>query len=213
MNKPYQLLLALGIAAASLSSCSRANYAVNATTPASEPVQVAGSPAEAASGTALVTAALPAELVAPAQEAAAALAHRSAPAQATAQVKANTAATTAAAQAAAPQQVLTKAERKALRQELKRHVAASPKEVTAGGKNQYTALFLCIFLGGIGVHQFYLGYTGRGILRIALAITSFLILPFIANLILYIMDIIKISKGTLKPRDGDYATKFKGSSN
>ncbi|RZJ89462.1 MAG: hypothetical protein EOO60_09990 [Hymenobacter sp.] len=33
MNKPYQLLLALGIAAASLSSCSRANYVVNTTVP------------------------------------------------------------------------------------------------------------------------------------------------------------------------------------
>jgi len=38
MNKPYQLLLALGIAAASLSSCSRANYAVN--NPATAPVSV-----------------------------------------------------------------------------------------------------------------------------------------------------------------------------
>jgi hypothetical protein len=40
MNKPYQILLALGIAAASLSSCSRANYAVNTTaTPASVAVE------------------------------------------------------------------------------------------------------------------------------------------------------------------------------
>ena len=40
MNKPYQFLLALGIAAASLSSCSRANYAVNTTaTPASVSVE------------------------------------------------------------------------------------------------------------------------------------------------------------------------------
>ena len=114
-------------------------------------------------------------------------------------------------EAAAPKEAMTKAERKALRQELKRQLTAAPKEVAADGKNQYTALFLCIFLGGIGVHQFYLGYTGRGILRIALFLTSALILPFIANLVLYIIDIIKISKGTLKPRNGDYATKFKGS--
>ncbi len=33
-----------------------------------------------------------------------------------------------------------------------------------GGKNQLVALVLCFFLGGLGVHRFYLGYTGMGIL-------------------------------------------------
>ena len=33
-----------------------------------------------------------------------------------------------------------------------------------GGKLQLVALILCIFLGLIGVHRFYLGYTGLGIL-------------------------------------------------
>lgn len=172
---------------------------------------MANSSVEAASGTALVTAAMPADLTTPAHEAAAALAHRAVPAQVTVQVKNSSAAAMTVTEAAAPKEAMTKAERKALRQELKRQLTAAPKEVAADGKNQYTALFLCIFLGGIGVHQFYLGYTGRGILRIALFLTSALILPFIANLVLYIIDIIKISKGTLKPRNGDYATKFKGS--
>lgn len=31
-------------------------------------------------------------------------------------------------------------------------------------KDPTTALLLCFFLGGIGVHEFYLGNTGRGIL-------------------------------------------------
>lgn len=209
MKKPYQLLLALSIAAASLSSCSKANYALNATNPTAESVSVAEVASDAAAaGTATVTAAMPAETVVPAREAGAALAHRAVPTQVQALPKA--ASTATVAEAEAPTKiVLTKAERKALRQELKHHLATAPKEVAADGKSQYTALFLCIFLGGIGVHQFYLGYTGRGFLRIALAITAFLILPFIANLILYVLDIIKISKGTLKPRNGDYAKKFK----
>lgn len=212
MNKPYQLLLALGIAAASLSSCSKANYVLNTTTaPTAESVSVAEATSDAAAtGTAMVTATMPTDVVAPAREAGAALAHRAVPTQVQAQPKAASAATAAEAETTT-KTVLTKAERKALRQELKHQMATSPKEVAADGKNQYTALFLCIFLGSIGVHQFYLGYTGRGFLRIALFITSFLILPAIANLILYVLDIIKISKGTLKPRNGDYGTKFKGS--
>lgn len=60
MSKPYKLLLALGIAVASLSSCSRANYAVNTTAPTSEPMQVVAPASDAAaSGTATVTATAP----------------------------------------------------------------------------------------------------------------------------------------------------------
>jgi hypothetical protein len=36
----------------------------------------------------------------------------------------------------------------------------------SGGKNQIVALILCIFLGFLGVHRFYLGYTGLGVLYI-----------------------------------------------
>jgi hypothetical protein len=35
-----------------------------------------------------------------------------------------------------------------------------------GGKNQIVALILCIFLGLLGAHRFYLGYTGLGVLYI-----------------------------------------------
>lgn len=33
-----------------------------------------------------------------------------------------------------------------------------------GGKSQIVALLLCIFLGLLGIHRFYLGYTGMGLL-------------------------------------------------
>lgn len=32
------------------------------------------------------------------------------------------------------------------------------------GKSKITALLLCIFLGGLGVHRFYVGKIGTGIL-------------------------------------------------
>jgi hypothetical protein len=38
------------------------------------------------------------------------------------------------------------------------------KDAGAGGKSQIVALLLCIFLGLLGVHRFYLGYTGMGLL-------------------------------------------------
>ena len=39
-------------------------------------------------------------------------------------------------------------------------------ESTGSGKSQIVALLLCIFLGLIGIHRFYLGYTGMGVLYI-----------------------------------------------
>ena len=43
---------------------------------------------------------------------------------------------------------------------------AEKKHQTAGesGKSQLIALLLCIFLGGLGIHRFYLGYTGMGLI-------------------------------------------------
>ena len=32
------------------------------------------------------------------------------------------------------------------------------------GKSQIVAFLLCLFFGGLGIHRFYLGYTGMGIL-------------------------------------------------
>lgn len=45
-------------------------------------------------------------------------------------------------------------------------------------KDKSTATILCLFLGGIGAHHYYLGKTGRGILYTVFAIT--LIPSFVA---------------------------------
>ncbi len=46
----------------------------------------------------------------------------------------------------------------------KKKVEKQKSAAGGGGKSQIVALILCIFLGGFGIHRFYLGYTGAGIL-------------------------------------------------
>jgi TM2 domain-containing membrane protein YozV len=208
MQKKYSFLLALGVLLSSLSSCSRSNYAFHNTAPAylsSEQVQA---PVTASSTTAEATVvasmqeATPAAVeAAPAHQAATALAHR--PAEAPARSVAPSTSEVASMPAAPGK--LDHAARKTLRQELKRQLSSAPQGQTASGKSQLVALLLLIFLGGLGIHRFYLGYTGRGILYIALLLTSFLIVPAIALTVLLIIDLIKTITGSLKPKGGEYA--------
>jgi TM2 domain-containing membrane protein YozV len=43
---------------------------------------------------------------------------------------------------------------------------AAKSKAPAGGKSQLVALLLCIFVGVIGIHRFYLGYIGIGVLML-----------------------------------------------
>jgi TM2 domain-containing membrane protein YozV len=65
----------------------------------------------------------------------------------------------------------------------------------SGDKSKTTALILCIFLGTLGVHRFYLGYTLIGIIQLltlgGLGIWS-------------LIDLIRIATGSLEPKDGSY---------
>lgn len=72
---------------------------------------------------------------------------------------------------------------------------SSDKDSSKGGKSQLIALLLCIFLGGIGIHRFYLGYTGMGIL--------YLLTGGLCG-IGVIVDFIRIITGNLKPKRGEY---------
>jgi hypothetical protein len=68
---------------------------------------------------------------------------------------------------------------------------------SSDGKSQLVAAILAFFLGGIGIHRFYLGYTLIGILQIitlgGLGIWA-------------LIDFIRILTGDLKPKDGEYGT-------
>ena len=64
-------------------------------------------------------------------------------------------------------------------------------------KSHVVAIILSAFLGGLGVDRFYLGYTGMGILKL---LTGGLFG------ILWLIDLIRIAVGSLKPADGsEYA--------
>ena len=60
-------------------------------------------------------------------------------------------------------------------------------------KNNTTALILSILMGYLGIDRFYLGYTGMGILKL---LTGGLFG------ILWLLDIINIASGRLRPADG-----------
>ena len=64
-------------------------------------------------------------------------------------------------------------------------------------KSKVVALILSIFLGELGIDRFYLGYIGRGILKL-ITCGGFGIW--------WLIDLIMIATGKLKPKDGsEYA--------
>lgn len=73
--------------------------------------------------------------------------------------------------------------------------AAAPA-AAGGGKSQLVALILCAFVGGLGIHRFYLGYVWQGIVQL---------LTLGGCGIWSLIDFIRIITGSLKPKDGEYA--------
>jgi TM2 domain-containing membrane protein YozV len=76
------------------------------------------------------------------------------------------------------------------------------------GKSQIIALILFVVFGFLGIHRFYLGHLSSGLLMLLLCCT--LILPIInlftgiALLVWWVLDLIKLVTGDLKPADGEY---------
>ena len=61
-------------------------------------------------------------------------------------------------------------------------------------KSKITAILLCFFLGGLGIHRFYLGYTLIGVIQL---------LTFGGVLIWAIVDFIRLITGSLKDSEGN----------
>ena len=61
-------------------------------------------------------------------------------------------------------------------------------------KSKITAILLCFFLGGFGIHRFYLGYTLIGVIQL-LTLGGFIIWA--------IVDLIRLIIGSLKDSDGN----------
>ena len=60
-------------------------------------------------------------------------------------------------------------------------------------KSKLTAILLCLFLGSLGIHRFYLGYTLIGVIQL---------LTFGGVLIWAIVDFIRLNIGSLKDSEG-----------
>lgn len=73
----------------------------------------------------------------------------------------------------------------------------SSPAAAGGGKSQWVAAILCFFIGGIGIHRFYLGYTWQGIVQI---------LTLGGCGIWALIDLIRILTGDLQPKDGSYSS-------
>lgn len=76
-------------------------------------------------------------------------------------------------------------------------VVAEPQAGAAAGKSQLIALILCFFLGGLGIHRFYLGYTWQGVVQL---------LTLGGCGIWALIDFIRIITGDLQPKNEDYET-------
>ena len=74
---------------------------------------------------------------------------------------------------------------------------ANRKAAAAEGKSQLTAVLLAFFLGALGIHRFYLGYTWQGIVQL---------LTLGGLGIWALIDFIRILTGSLQPKDSEYAT-------
>jgi hypothetical protein len=77
--------------------------------------------------------------------------------------------------------------------------AESSQPAGSTGSNQLLACLICFFVGIIGIHRFYLGYYGIGVIQL---------LTFGACGIWTLIDFIRIITGDLQPKGGDYRKTF-----
>jgi TM2 domain-containing membrane protein YozV len=80
-------------------------------------------------------------------------------------------------------------------QNLNEEAVAEAAAKQGGGKSQLVALLLCAFLGGLGIHRFYLGYIWQGVVQL---------LTGGGCGIWALIDFIRIITGSLQPKDGSY---------
>lgn len=78
------------------------------------------------------------------------------------------------------------------------------KEVQESKCNMYIAAILAFFLGVIGIHDFYLGYTKSGIVKIILTITG---IGAVASEIWAIVDFVNILIGNKTDSNGNPLTR------
>lgn len=80
-----------------------------------------------------------------------------------------------------------------------------------GSKSKVLAAILAFFLGILGIHRFYLGYTGIGVIQLIMGIVGLALSPILIGLpilgllwIWVVVDFIRILLGNLAPKNGSY---------
>ena len=86
---------------------------------------------------------------------------------------------------------------KLAQKKFKKELTHDSKPASSGGKSQTVALILCLLLGVLGIHRFYLGYIGVGVIQL---------LTLGGCGIWALIDLILIITGDLKPKDDEYET-------
>lgn len=67
------------------------------------------------------------------------------------------------------------------------------------GKSKVAAILLAFFLGGLGIHNFYLGYTGKAIAQLLLTtVGSLLIFGPLVTYVWVIIEFILLIVGSIK---------------
>lgn len=86
-------------------------------------------------------------------------------------------------------QLLARSEQREAAQEAAAEAAASPKNKIAAG-------LLAIFLGTLGIHKFYLGYTSAGVIMLLVTLLGWVVLigPLVMGVIALIEGIIYLTK-------------------
>lgn len=97
-------------------------------------------------------------------------------------------------------QKLSKKELRKMKRTAKKVAKEMPVDTDSSessGKSQLAALLLCFFLGALGIHRFYLGYYGIGVIQL---------LTLGGLGIWTLIDFILILIGNLGPKDGRYSS-------
>ncbi len=75
-------------------------------------------------------------------------------------------------------------------------VAAVTTVPTVSPKSRLATALLCFFLGGLGIHRFYVGKVGSGILMLLLwgvgAITTWMMIGFVPLALVYVWSLIDL---------------------
>jgi TM2 domain-containing membrane protein YozV len=68
------------------------------------------------------------------------------------------------------------------------------QETQLGEKNKLAAGLLAIFLGWLGVHKFYLGYTKEGLIMLLVSLLTFFIGAWVMEIIGFVEGILYLTK-------------------